>query len=277
MNRLHTTRPGRTRVADRERMESPVGNGGRAAIATSNESIGAIIAKLAAVQKSSRGAPAYARWFNRPTGRVLAAIAFKAGFTPNMVTAASAVLTAGGLVAIAVLHPGVWTGIGIAGALVLGYALDSADGQLARLRGGGSPAGEWLDHVVDCVKTATIHLCVLVCWYRFFHLASGLLLVPLIFAVESSVFFFTIILTEQLRRSASSVTSSTMPDTTQAAPIARSLLVLPADYGVLAVSFALLGNHTPFVWVYTFLAAANCLFFVGAMPRWYKDMLAISS
>ena len=51
--------------------------------------------------------------------------------------------------------------------LASGYVMDSVDGQLARLRGSGSLSGEYLDHTVDCVKTATLHLAVLISWYRF--------------------------------------------------------------------------------------------------------------
>ena len=51
--------------------------------------------------------------------------------------------------------------------LVVGYAFDAADGQLARLRGGGIIAGEWLDHMVDAIKVASLHLAVLVGLYRF--------------------------------------------------------------------------------------------------------------
>ena len=58
------------------------------------------------------------------------------------------------------------TGVVVSLLLILGYALDSADGQLARLLGGGTPEGEWLDHVIDSAKLATIHLAVLVSLYR---------------------------------------------------------------------------------------------------------------
>ena len=65
---------------------------------------------------------------------------------------------------------------------MLGYALDSADGQLARLRGGGSLTGEWLDHVIDSFKISTLHLAVLVMAYRFFPTPTWWLLVPLVFS-----------------------------------------------------------------------------------------------
>jgi phosphatidylglycerophosphate synthase len=157
--------------------------------------------------------------------------------------------------------------------MAFGFALDAADGQLARLRGGGSAAGEWLDHVIDCVKCSALHLAVLICWYRFFELVnSAVLLIPIVFALQSAVFFFAIILAEQLRRAASDIGFSARPDTHQAAPVLRSLIVLPADYGLLCLSFALLIAPAVFIWVYGLLAAANVVFLVGALPKWYREM-----
>ncbi|MFP3386663.1 CDP-alcohol phosphatidyltransferase family protein, partial [Tritonibacter sp. SIMBA_163] len=83
----------------------------------------------------------------------------------------------------------------------VGYAFDSADGQLARLRGGGTPAGEWLDHVVDSIKTTALHLAVLIGWYRHYDVTDvRLLLIPIGFTLVASVFFFVQIVTDQLRR-----------------------------------------------------------------------------
>ncbi len=42
--------------------------------------------------------------------------------------------------------------------LLIGYAFDSADGQLSRLTGRSSPAGEWLDHMVDATKVVSMPL-----------------------------------------------------------------------------------------------------------------------
>ena len=110
-------------------------------------------ARLAAAQKGhARGAPAYSVYVNRRVGRLLAAIAHARGATPDQVTGISAIHTflAIGILALAPMHP--WTGVVVALLLALGYAWDSADGQVARLRGGGSVAGEWLDHFVDALK-----------------------------------------------------------------------------------------------------------------------------
>lgn len=238
-----------------------------------DESLSEIVARLASAQKSNRGAPGYSRWINRPLGRRLAAMAYRSGLTPNQITVCSAVVTFAAVAVLATVRPTVPAGVVIALMLALGFALDAADGQLARLRGGGSPAGEWLDHVVDCIKTATIHLAVLVCWARHFDLSSqSLLAIPLVFAVEASVFFFAIILTEQLRRSHAGLQSNSRPQSDEPAPFLRSILVLPADYGVLCVAMALLGFHTAFVWVYAALMVANVLFLAGALPKWYREM-----
>ena len=100
------------------------------------------VRRLAAAQKGATGAPAYSRFVNRPLGRLFAALAFHAGLTPNAVTAVSAAFTTTGVALLALAPPSVPMGLAVAACLVLGYALDAADGQLARLRGGGSPAGE---------------------------------------------------------------------------------------------------------------------------------------
>ena len=71
---------------------------------------------------------------------------------------------------------------------------------MARLRGGGSLLGEWLDHMIDSVKVAALHLAVLINLYRNFDLDPAWLLVPIVFAIASSVHFFGMILTDLLGR-----------------------------------------------------------------------------
>ncbi|ACQ79255.1 CDP-alcohol phosphatidyltransferase [Beutenbergia cavernae DSM 12333] len=234
-------------------------------------SFGGAVRQLRDAQKSNRGAAGYSRWVNRPLGRVLAAAAFTLGLTPNAVTALSAVATFSGIAVIALVPPSVVAGIGAAALLVLGYALDSADGQLARLTRTGSVTGEWLDHVVDSVKIASIHLAVLISWARFVDLPDErFLLAPIAFAIEANVFFFTIILTEQMRRAAGGPSSQVAAG--GAAPVGRSLLVLPTDYGLLCLVVALSGASMVFVGVYTALAALNWLYLGAALVRWYREV-----
>jgi len=241
------------------------------------DSVSTILRGLASAQKSSRGAASYSRWVNRPVGRFVAALAFKVGATPNQVTAVAAVFTFGGVALLATLPAVPLVGIVVAALLVLGYAFDAADGQLARLRGGGSLSGEWLDHVIDCIKCSTLHLVVAVAWYRHFDLPPVFFLVPLIYAVQSAVWFFSIMLTDQLRRGSQHATSSV---TTGAKPegrsLFRSILFTPIDYGVLCLSFILLGWHGPFVGVYGVLMIINVCVLALAMVRWYGELARAS-
>lgn len=236
------------------------------------EDFGAVVARLASAQKGrARGAPAYSIYVNRPVGRRFAAAAYLAGLTPNAVTAISAAFTFAAIAVIALFPPTPLVGLGVGLLLMVGYALDSADGQLARLRGGGSVAGEWLDHVVDAAKLSSLHLAVLVGWYRFVELPSGaLLLVPLGFAVVAAVLFFAMILNDFLRR---------RDDVTRARTGGggiRSLLVLPTDYGVLCIAFLVFGLPVVFVPVYTLLFAANAGFALLALPKWFRELSRVT-
>ncbi len=228
---------------------------------------------LADAQKGAAGAPAYSRFVNRPLGRLFAALAFHAGLTPNTVTAVSAAWTAVGIVLLAVGPLGWATGAAVTGCLVVGYALDAADGQLARLRGGGSPAGEWLDHVVDSAKIASIHLAVVLGLSRVDDLARGWLLVPLAFSVVAVVHFSATLLNEALRARHGVVTRAAR--TTTRPSVVRSLLVAPTDYGVLCLVFVLLGAPSVFLGAYALLAVGTAAYVLLALGRWYREMGAL--
>lgn len=232
------------------------------------------VRQLAFAQKgAARGAPAYSLFVNRPLGRIPAAVAFRLGWTPNMVTALSAGFTLAGVLLLATVPPSLVMGIGVWLLLAVGYVLDSADGQLARLQHAGSAAGEWLDHVVDAWKISSVHLAVLVLAYRFFDLPSpAWLLVPLLFTIVAAVAFFAMILNDLLKAKHTGPVVTTVKSST---PL-RSLLGLPTDYGVLCASFALLGAPPVFFTVYTALLAANALYLGLALVKWFGDMRALA-
>lgn len=240
-----------------------------------NESYIDVVRRLASAQKgAARGAPAYSRFVNRRMGRFLAAAAYKMGLSPNQVTGVSALHTFAGIALLIVLPPSWWLGIAVMILLVLGYAWDSADGQVARLTGQGSPAGEWLDHIVDAIKVVTLPLALMVALFRFEPVDSIWLLVPLINAVTSSVMFFAMILTDQLRR-AHGVTSTA--STGGKVPWLRSVMALPTDYGVLCLTFALYGATTLFVGIYGLMTLAAVLFLVLALPKWFRDVRTLAA
>lgn len=233
-----------------------------------------IVRRLAAAQKpAARSAPAYSRFVNRRIGRYLAAWACRVGLSPNAVTGISAVFTFAAIALLIVLPPSWGQGIGIAVLLLVGYAFDSADGQVSRLQGTSSPSGEWLDHMVDATKVSTMPLALAVGFYRFDVVPRGWLLVPIAFAIVSAVLFFGMILTEQLRRR-----------TAGAVPLAaeqpgrpswlRAVAVLPMDYWVLCLSFVLLGAVPVFVVVYTLIAIATTAFLLLAATKWFRELRA---
>lgn len=237
------------------------------------ENLREIILRLPTAQKSVKGGPAYSRFVNRKAGGYLAAIAYRWRLTPNQVTAVSACFSFVAIVLLAATKPTVRLGLLIAALLALGYAFDSADGQLARLRGGGTPAGEWLDHVVDSVKICALHLAVLISIFRFdepgeaWHLA-----IPLIWTLVASVTFFVIILNDQIRR-----THGTAPTPSTSAPVMRSILVSPTDFGVLLLAFATYGWRGVFIIVYGLLLLANTAFLCLALVKWYREMSSLSA
>ena len=237
---------------------------------TSDRSFADSVRALRKAQKSNRGAPLYSRFVNRPLGRLLAAAAYQVGLIPNQVTAISALCTFSGIAVLALRPPSVVTAATVGLLLIIGYALDSADGQLARLRGGGSQAGEWLDHVCDGVKVATIHLAVLVSFYRFGDFGTDLvLLVPLIYSAVDSVLYFAFILTDRMRKSggpALAVDDETRPS------LLRSVLSAPTDYGLLCVVFLTFAVPSLFVGLYGLRLLGTAGYLGLARPKWYRDV-----
>jgi phosphatidylglycerophosphate synthase len=234
---------------------------------TERESWAATMERLRSHQKPSRGAPLYSRLVNRPLGRAIAAWAFGLGLSPNQVTAVSAALSAAGIAVLALAQPAIWVGLVVAVLLVAGYAVDSADGQLARLRGGGSPDGEWRDHTVDAVKLNLLHAVVFI-RLDLAALENGWRWAALAFLVVANVFFFSYILTDLLtrlgpRRSATSADPS---------PLWRSLLAAPTDYGILCLVFLLWGATPWFMAGYFILLVGTAGYLVLGLPRWFRAM-----
>lgn len=250
-----------------------------------NSRFATLVRQLPSAQKSAVGAPAYSRFVNRRAGGYLAVLGHLIGATPNQVTFVSALCTFGGILTLLLAPPTWLVGILVCAALLLGYALDSADGQLARLRGGGDPSGEWLDHVVDSAKIPTLHLAVMISVHRFGEQPEVWLFVPIGFAIVESVLFFAMMLNEQLRRwythsaprnhdSPSAGASPWVGDAIarKTPSLLRSLAVAPTDYGTLCLAFALLGVQAVFASVYTVLFLAHLGFLCLALPNWFRRM-----
>ena len=227
------------------------------------------LARLTSAQKPAVGTAAYARYVNRPAGRFAAAWSHSFGLTPNMATAISGTLSAAGIALLAVGRPTLWSGALVAVLLAAGYVMDSVDGQLARLAGGGSVRGEWLDHTVDAFKTNSLHLAVAISWFRFPPFESDrTLLIPVGYTVVQSVTYFGFILMPFLRRSA----AAPRPRDDLVEGRWRRWLILPTDYGFLCWTFVLLGAQQTFAVVYSVLFALSSAMLALALRKWWTEL-----
>lgn len=230
-------------------------------------SIRAALDGLGRAQKPGGGVPAYTRWVNRRLARFAAAVAYSWGWSPNAVTVASAACSALALALLIALPPSPVLGLAVAVLLALGYLLDSADGQVARLSHSGSKQGEWLDHVVDAIRTPTVHLAVLVALWRWTDAPGWLLLVALLYAIISVGQFMSQILAEQL------APDRGRPATTGG--ILRSLLLLPIDMGALCWLFLFWGFTEVLAVLYTAMFAINTVYSAVSMHRKYRRLAGL--
>lgn len=227
------------------------------------------VAALGAAQKSSRGAPPYSLFVNRPLGRRIAAVAHQLGLRPNQVSIVSWILTMSGIALFAFGATRWPLAVGAVALLVVGYAVDAADGQLARLTTGGTIAGEWLDHCLDAVKLGAFHGAVAVSAHRHTdEVGSWPLYVAIAFGIVASAAFFMLILTDMLRRT----------NGLQGPPRPTSwwfvLLGLPTDYGVQCLWMVLRPASSVFFAGYALVALANLGYLVvGGVGR-FRQLLA---
>jgi len=231
-------------------------------VAAEKVGYGAALARLQSAQKRGAGVPAYLRWVNRPMGRRLAALAHVCGLSPNQVTLLSSAVSAVGIAIIAFTTPGPWTALAATLAMLLGYALDSADGQLARLAGSAGPSGEYLDHVADALRQPATHLAIAASLFWRPDLSVGWPAgVAVVFATVSSVWFFAQILADSL------LTEKTVAPGSSA-PGWMSFVKVPYDVGFLYLLLLTLPWVGVFVTAYTALFLFTCS--VAALSMWRK-------
>ena len=235
---------------------------------THDDGVRGAYAQLARAQKSGAGVPWYMRVVNRRLGRGIAAVAAQTRATPDHMTAVSFAAFLAGAALLAGVEPSVPSAIVAMLLLQAGFAFDSADGQLARLRGGGSPAGEWLDHVVDSARHLLFHLAILIGLHRFTEVPDAVLLIPLAFGLFSTVRFFAQILAEQLARRDPVAGPESVPRF-------GVWIQAPADTGLLNLVVLLWAWTTPFLWVYGVMAALNGLLLLATAVRRHRELAAL--
>ncbi len=235
------------------------------------------IRRLDAAQKPGRAVPPYTRYVNRWLGRRLAAACYVWGRTPNQVTWLSLLASALGIALFAVGPIGWATGVAAAALFILGFALDSADGQLARLTGGGGLAGEWFDHTADAGREPAIQLGLLVYLYRA-GAPTWSWLLPMAVLVFTTARFMAQVLADQLRRGQGDGAADGLAwdSGSDAQAARRALLQTPSDPGTIFLSFILLGALEVFVVVYSLIAAANVLLATASFRRRHRELVGLA-
>lgn len=227
--------------------------------------------RLESYQKPDRGVSTYSRSVNRPAGRWLASLAAVVGLTPNQLTLLGAGCSAIAVGVIAFSPRTIVAGLVAGFMLMLAFALDSADGQLARLRHAESRRGEWLDHMLDAATKLGVPLAVFFAFYRGGRTGWWLAL-PLAFLIVSLLLFFAVTLGGLLRR-LDGVTAENRPPLTSFGDTAiRPLLQTPADHGAVCVVFLLWGLPSAFAIGYTVVLIAQALFLVAFSIYWLKEL-----
>lgn len=220
---------------------------------------------LRTAQKRRTGVPLYTLAVNRPVGRVIAA-ASPAGITPNHLTAIGALFTFAGILALLLWADGSLWGALVGVALVVGFFFDSADGQLARLRGGGSAAGEWLDHVIDGIRIVLLHIATLAFLLRTEVVPPwAAFTLSTVFVVAASATFFAGSLFEKLTTTAAKTQVTT-------GSRLRSVMMLPVDYGVTCWLYLLVAFPPVFVIVYALAALAKVGTTSALLTKWYRTL-----
>ncbi|HLS13035.1 MAG TPA: CDP-alcohol phosphatidyltransferase family protein [Beutenbergiaceae bacterium] len=188
--------------------------------------------------------------------------------SPNAVSAISFAFSLAGIAILAAAPPTASTAVIATGILALGYVLDSADGQLARLTGTGSAAGEWLDHVLDAGRIPLFHIGVAVSFLlRPDSEALWQSSVALAFAVVGSMRFFAHILSDKLTPKNYSKDSR--------APAWQSFAKLPLDVGFVYLAVLALPKVDLFSGVYTALFVVTALTTIASLRRKYIGLKSL--
>lgn len=227
---------------------------------------------LNSAQKSGDGVPAYMRFVNRRLARVPAALGASWGMTPNQMTAASALASAAGIVLIAFGPVTPLVGLCAGLLLVLGFVLDSADGQLARVTGRGGGAGEWVDHVVDAVRSPAVHAAILIGWWRGALVGpTWMLLIPICYQLIVTGQFLSQILAEQIQRQRHGGSTPAEPASKKKS-LLRSLMLLPVDSGTLFIILCFWGFPQLFEGLYIALIITSLPIIAVSVARKYRAL-----
>lgn len=198
-------------------------------------------------------------------GAVIALVAHRLGLTPTMLTLANLTLGLAVTVVVVALAPAMAAGdvpawpVGLALLVVLhlGYAIDCADGQLARVTGQGTPAGARVDILSDIAVQIALVAAVGATAVAYTPQTPAWLVAA--FAGTWMVNLVTAVMAKE-GTNTSLVTSRSL---------AVQLVKLVRDYGAVLTVFGLVIAFLPAytVWLLAAFAAVNGLFLLASIAQ----------
>ncbi|MBN1971470.1 MAG: CDP-alcohol phosphatidyltransferase family protein [Candidatus Delongbacteria bacterium] len=227
--------------------------------------------KLKYLQKGSLGTPAYTRYINRWFGRLFASFIALFEITPNAISLLSSIITLISFILFLLLNKiHFFTSLVLVILLMLGYALDSADGQLSRLLIKQSKRGEWLDHTLDAIKIPLGHgvaIFYIINTWAINH--SWFVLYLILLSLTSGRFLSNILKTKLIDyKSKKSQVDSTNND------VIKSILLLPEDYGVYILLFLFTCKPNLFFVAYTIWGSIIILLSIFGLIKSWRDFSA---
>ncbi|BCJ27166.1 hypothetical protein Asera_12740 [Actinocatenispora sera] len=211
----------------------------------------------------NRGGGLFTETFDQRLGAVFALTAYRLGLPPTALTAANLVLGVATSVAVVLTagpvaagHLPAWL-VGVLAFLIwhVAYALDCADGQLARVAGSGSAAGARVDVLVDVA--VQISLVAAVGAVAVAQRPSTPVWLVAVFASSWMVNLVTSVMAKE-GTNESLVTSSSLP---------VRIVKLIRDYGAMLLLIGLVLAAWPagMIWVMVLFALVNCLFLAASI------------
>lgn len=224
---------------------------------------------------ANRGGNLYTQIVSQRLGAILALTGYRLGLAPTALTLVNLVFGLGAAALIVIVTPSAlagsmpWWPFAIVAAVAwqIAYALDCADGQLARAADRGSPAGARIDILCDVVTQSSFVAAVVAVAVAYTPD------VPMWFVGLFSSLWMVNLVTSILATSGSN--SSIVPSKN----LVVELIKLIRDSGVIVLAMPLILIVQPqwMVWFMVFFTITNGLFLLASITFTARDALAVTS
>lgn len=210
--------------------------------------------------RHSAGGHLLTRLVSQRLGAVIAWLASRAGFSPSAVTLlGTLVFLLSGILYVSLPQGAAYALLCLA-LLQLAYALDCADGQLARATARTSAFGAWLDVACDYVRNIVLGMAVAIWLARNQVTLEWAVTAGAVFSAGAAVQLHTVTVLRRDQREARLLT-------TGAASRARLLLTSALDSATVLLLLALLRLWPPVLMAYVVSVGAAYLLMAGLLAR----------